>query len=343
MSKSAGAEDLNELRNRLDWFDEERRKSARRMTELEQRLGALEREQEGREIRIKEMEEKAAKAAGQLARLGQVDGQFRQLRDELVKMLDQNEQRRVGGQEELEKLRRLESDHFQRELSDLRKELAPIGHLQHDMELRQSEEGRLSGLITGLQTRLAAVENETESWSGQFKYVEDMARANARTFGELQTMLTETAKRFDPLETRVEVASHNAVKAQAMIQEYQDALSDMRHKMKASLDNIQVGEYERSQKMEQWRREAEERGQQMERYRAERLKYVEQYREAKRALESVASWQAQMEQRQKETDELARVELNRMRSEWDNFSLESDKRWRSAAIDQEQRWSGLRS
>ena len=53
--KTMERDELDELRNRLDWMDEERRKSSRRLVELEQRLTVGERELESREQRIQDL------------------------------------------------------------------------------------------------------------------------------------------------------------------------------------------------------------------------------------------------------------------------------------------------
>jgi hypothetical protein len=59
------------------------------------------------------------------------------------------------------------------------------------------------------------------------------------------------------------------------------------------------------------------------------------------AVQTLAPWQAQIEQQQRDASELLRVESHRSQSQWDNFILENDKRWKSYDMELEQRWSSL--
>jgi hypothetical protein len=77
----------------------------------------------------------------------------------------------------------------------------------------------------------------------------------------------------------------------------------------------------------------------MERYGREWVKFSDQYKASKMALQTMAEWQKQIEQRQNEASELTRVEANRIKALWDNFITENDKQRTNFEVDQDQRWS----
>lgn len=72
-SNTAQMRELGELRNHLKWLDEERRKSARKMTELEQRLAQQGREVAERDQKIKELEWHIASFNERLERIPESD------------------------------------------------------------------------------------------------------------------------------------------------------------------------------------------------------------------------------------------------------------------------------
>ena len=78
----------------------------------------------------------------------------------------------------------------------------------------------------------------------------------------------------------------------------------------------------------------------MEKYASEWIKFVEQYKVSKMAVQTMEDWQKQMDIRQNEAMELTRVEANRMKTLWDNFIAENEKVRRNFEVDQEQRWLG---
>jgi chromosome segregation ATPase len=332
-------QDLSELSSRVEWLDEERRKAARKVAELEQRVALQEREIGGREQRIKELEQQLAKVTSQLTRLPQVDAQLQQFKDEMVRLIEQYDQRRIQSEKELDRLRRVEHEMQARELGELRKEVPVINRLQNEMELRQAEEARLANLIGVLQGKLANVENQADNWSRDLIYLEEVERQNTRRIDEAQTTLLEANKRWEPIENRLETMGNALAKAENNIQELTNVQGELRQMTTRWMEQIQLGEHQRNQRLENWQRYLDEQEARMEKYGRDWIGFADQYKEAKMAIQTLTEWQKQIEQRQREASELARVEANRMRSTWDNFLLENDKQWKNFEVDSNQRWS----
>src|SRR5688500_791222 len=123
-------QELNELRSRVQWLDDERRKSAKKTAELEQRLVLQEREMNSRDQRLQSLEQQLNKVTTQLSRLPQVDVLLQQFKDEMVGLIETYDQRRVQSEKELDRVRRVEHEVHAREIADIRKELPTISRLQ---------------------------------------------------------------------------------------------------------------------------------------------------------------------------------------------------------------------
>src|SRR5688572_25861945 len=93
-------QELNELRSRVQWLDDERRKSAKKTAELEQRLVLQEREMNSRDQRLQSLEQQLNKVTTQLSRLPQVDVLLQQFKDEMVGLIETYDQRRVQSEKE---------------------------------------------------------------------------------------------------------------------------------------------------------------------------------------------------------------------------------------------------
>ena len=87
------AQDLNELRSRLEWLDDERRKVNRKLAEVEQQVTLQREELTKREQRIKELERQVTNLAVQLGRMPQVEARLSQFKDEMVQMIEQYDDR----------------------------------------------------------------------------------------------------------------------------------------------------------------------------------------------------------------------------------------------------------
>jgi len=333
-------QDIAELQSRLDWLDEERRKLARRLAELEQRTTAQDRELQSREQRIKDLEQQLSRQAGQLARFPQVDTQLLQFKDEMVQLIEQYEKRRLQSVKEQERLHRVEQEVWVREIADIRKELPAIPKLQNDMELRKAEENRLASLIGVLQGKVNLVAKQAEDWTRGMTFLEESERQNNRYISELQANILEVNKRWEPIQTRLEVLGSVQARSESAINALVEALSEVKQGTQSWMEQIQLGEYERNQRLDNWRRQLDEQRDVMEDYGRQWIQYADQYKESKMALQTLAEWQKQIEQQQRETSEAMRVESNRLRSLWDNFVTDNEKRWKTTDLDHEQRWQG---
>ena len=336
---TASQQELSELRSRVQWLDEERRKQSRKIAELEQRLELRERELGGREQRLQDMERKMNTLAAQQARQLQLDVELAQFRDDIVKMIEQYDQRRLQSEAELDRLRRVEHEGTIRELADIRKSLPHIPRLQQDMELRQAEEARLASLIGTLQGNFSSVQHAVETWEREFAFIEEKERQNKRQITELQTTLVETSKRIDPIYERIDLASSGLPRIKTELQRVTEQQEQLRDNIKGWLEQVQSGEYERKKQMEAWQRTMNEQQSTLEKFQRDWLPISDQYQEAKMALQSLSTWQQQQQQQQRESSELTRVEVHRIQNRWDSFRSENEKKWKTFEIEAEQRWA----
>lgn len=336
-----GEVELEELRSRVDWLDEERRSMSRRLSDLEQQLSAREQEIQSRDQRVAGLEESLGKTTSQLARLSKVNTDLQVLRDELVKLVEQYDQRRLQDQGELEKLRRVEHESQQRDLADVRAEIASLGHLQDDMDLRQAEDARLAKQINELRGPLASVENAAESLRQELKYVQESISSNGRGITDLQGRAAESIKRTELLETRLDTTAHNLTRFQSTGSTLEESVSELDRKIKDWTEQMRVAENNRRLKMDEWQRTIAEHEERLNRYAADWVNISDLFKEASEAVQTTAEWRDQMQIRQREASEMSRLEIGRMGSRWDEFLLEQDKQWKNYEIDQEQRLASV--
>lgn len=338
-NNSLKAVELSEIISRLDWLDEERRQSAKKIAELEQRVTFQERELKGRDLRIQDLERQVANMTAQLNRMPQVDTKLQQFRDETVRLIEQYDQKRIAAQEEQERLRRVEHEVQARELAQVNKELAGIGRLQNSMQLREAEEERLAHLIGVIQNRVTEIGGQVEVFPRSITYLEETERQNARNISAMQTSIHEITRRFEDINGRLDVSAGGVKRVEIAVEGFAKIQDEVRQTLKTWTEQIQLGEYERNQKLEAWQRSFQEQKGHVDQFRVDWVKFADQYKEARMAVQSLSPWQKQVEQQQRETAELARVEIGRMQTRWDNFLVENDKRWKNAEVDEEQHWN----
>jgi chromosome segregation ATPase len=330
---------VGELQNRVEWLDEERRKLNRRLSELEQKLELKDRGLDGRDQRLQDLERQLTAATAQLSRIPQVDLQLAQFKDEIVQMIEQYDRRRIQSETEMDRRRRVEQEGAVRELAEIRKGQEPIRKLLTDMDMRMAEESRLGNLIGMQKTEIGEVRNRLEQWDSNFAFLGEKEKHNARNIAELQTAIVEINKRWEGIHGRLDTLNSALIRLENSLPPITERQEAIQHSTKNWMEQIQLGEYERNQKLENWRRILEEQTASLERFNKEWVRFSDQYKEAKMAVDTLTRWQEQIEKQQRESAELLRVETNRMLTRWDDFRQENDKRWKNEDVDREQRWA----
>ena len=338
-TNAATEQAIQDLQSRLDWLDEERRKQTRKITELEQKLVLQEREIAGREQRIQDLERQLTSTQAQIGRIPKVDLQLAQFKDEVVQMIEQYDQRRIQSEAEIDRLRRVEQEANARELAELRKDIGQVAPLKNDMELRVAEESRLANLIGQQKTQIDNLRNRLENWDSNFAFLEEKEKHNNRNITDVQTAVVEINKRWEHIYTRLDTSNSAILRLESSLSGITEKQSQVQESTKNWMEQIQIGEYERNQRLEGWRRVLEEQEGSMERFNKEFVKFSDMYKEAKMAVQTLSGWQEELEKQQREASEVLRVETSRMQSRWDDFRHENDKRWKSQTVDTEQRWN----
>ena len=339
--KNAELQEISELIKRIEWMDDQRRKSTHKISELEQRFTLQEQALATREKRIQDLERQLSQVSAQLARIPQVDVQLSQFKDEMVTMIEGYDKRRIQGEKEIDRLRRIEHESVTREIVDIRKDLPAIARLQHEMELRQAEETRLANLIGIQQNSIPPIRNQIEDWERALTFLEEKEKQNRKNIGEFQTQFIDINKRWDPINMRIDIIANTLSKSESTRQDLIDSQVEQRETIKKWAEQIQLGEHERNKQLEKWRYEMDEQKDTIERFSREWVKFSDQYKEAKMAVQTLAEWQKQIEHRQQDSSELLKVELNRLQSRWDGFVLENAQKWKTFEVEAEQRWANI--
>lgn len=330
-------QELNELRKRVEWLDEERRKAQRKLAEVEQRTLLQDREAAAREQRIQDLERQLANVSAQLTRIPQVDAQLVQFKDDMVKMIEQYDRRRIEAEKELDRLRRVEHESTTREIADLKKELLPIPRMEQDLKLRQAEDARLANLIGVQQNALTPLRAQVEAAERSVAFFEEREKQTSRGLAEVQAALLEINKKWEPIQSRLDILSDSVAKTQTGIQAATEAQTKLRDSIKDWSEQVQIGEHERNQRLANWQRAMDEHDASLQRFVQEWVKFNNQYNESRTAVEQLRALQGHLEQQQREASELIRVESKRMESRWEQFIQEDNKKWRNVEADRQQR------
>ncbi len=332
-------QELGEMRKRLDWLDDERRKVTRKLAEMEQRAELQDREISSREQRIQDLEKQLSTLNMQIARLPQTDAQLDQFKDDLTKMIDLYDRRRIEADKELDRLRRVEHESMTREIADIRKQLPAITRIEQDLELRQAEDARLANLIGVYQNAQSQFRTQVEAIERAIAFLEEKEKQTNKNLAEVQAALPDLRKNYETFQGKMDVLNLNYQKVQTAVQQTNEAQTALRDSIKDWSEQVQIGEHERNQRLAAWQRAMDEHSVSLARFTQEWVKFNNQFNESRTAVEDLKSLREQLAQQQQESSEMVRVETSRLESRWDAFSREDSRKWKNFETDFLQRQS----
>jgi chromosome segregation ATPase len=205
------------------------------------------------------------------------------------------------------------------------------------MTLRVAEESRLANLIGSLQNAISLLERQTENLQAPIAFAAEKEKQNSRNISTLQNSLVDINKRWAPINERLDTLANNVRKVQSNNETIVKEIEEVRGSTKVWMEQIQIGEYERNQRLEKWRLMLEEQANAIDKFNQDWITFSDQYKEAKMAVQTLSGWQKQIEEQQRESAEALRVNTHRLESRWDDFKLENDKKWSTSNIEAEQR------
>ncbi|MEM7332198.1 MAG: hypothetical protein AAF490_08905 [Chloroflexota bacterium] len=330
---------ISELLNRVEWLEDERRKMSKRLTELDQRSTIQEREISSREKRITDLEKQIANASAQMLRIQQVDAELANFKDDLVKMIDQYDERRIQSENELDRLRRVEHEAQTREIADLRSQIGEILKLRTDLDLRRAEETRLATMVGTLQGNYNSLNGRLDDLQNYHTYLEEKEKYNNKAISEVQGTIHEQSKNIERMLVRIDTTNATLLRQETKITKMEDENRTVEESSRSWMEQIQIGEYERNRKLDQWRRDIDDQSKAYENFSKEWIKISDYYKQAQMAVQTLSQWQDQIDTLQREATEMLRVESRRMQKRWDDFVLDNQKRLKNYEIESEQLWA----
>src|SRR5262249_32288861 len=135
--------EFEQLVKRIEWLDEEHRKTRTTIITLEERMAALEGNIETVAKQIKPLNKQIADIASTAARLDQFDAIFDKQREDMNKAIDEVEKKHEKRDKEVSKRHQDDLEPITKALVELRKSIeAEFPPIKHDIKARITEEGR---------------------------------------------------------------------------------------------------------------------------------------------------------------------------------------------------------
>jgi chromosome segregation ATPase len=329
--------EFEQIVKRLEWLDEEHRKTRSTIITLEERMTALEANIDTVAKQLKPLPKQIADISNTAARLDQFDAIFARQRDDMNKALEEIEKKHQKRELEVTKRHHEDLEPFHRAIDELRRTIeSEFPPIKRDIKARILEETRLNEAIRELKPPIDDAVRIAHEASRTQRVFEESKKQDAKRVADLQGELTSLRKRIDETRSRIDLNADGFKNMDNRIKELQLSEQERKVAQTAFIEQQAIAQIDRDRSYKDWKEKFESIKFQTETFDAQVVRLEETLRTAKRAQETYNELNTKLERRISEVTEMQRLAEDRLRQEWVTFKADDQKRWTGYTLSQDE-------
>jgi hypothetical protein len=331
--------DLGQLTQMTTWLDEEHRREKAELVRLQQKLVNQEAELEDQARTIKDLEGRLANIQAQLRQYAHLQTALQELKEEVVAMLAQADERRQQEVREAERVRAIERDNVSKALNEIRRDMQRLPRLEEEASLRKAEQARLSESLLNLQQTQGALSQEIENKVRGLPFLEDGRQQDAKRIARLQQESLEALKRLEQQGSRIQMFEDVIQRQERDTSEVKELVGQVRSSQREFIEKQLLETEHLKREMVEWAETLEVQIKKIDDFSARIQEFDEAFREDRQVIERVERFQELIRREQTQVSELQRLAEERQKRQLEQWAEENEKRWRKELLRWDHQWA----
>ncbi len=335
--------EFEQIIKRLDWLDEEHREYKIAMDALTEKLSNTQADLRVANKKIKELNSELTQFSPTSARIDQFNDALAQQRVDIIKYVDEMDNKDVDKLPEAEKRFQIQLDHLSKSITELHKLKEPIAEIKRQLKNNDAEEARHNTQISDWEKRFQEVVNIIEEIKLVQKAAEGPRLQDRKRLADLQGALTTARKRMDEVREKNELFNDNIRRIETRMNEILISEAERRQSQSGFIETqarLQIDRDRALKEMEEYLGTIRKQTGTMD---LQLQQWDGIQRSAKRAQETYEEIVQKFERRINEITEMQRLAEDRFRQEWVTFKADDQKRWTSYTLSQDEIHKDARS
>jgi hypothetical protein len=326
-----------DLKNRVDWLDEERRKDKALLATLEERLAGITAASESHGKQLQELGTQLSKVSARL-QLQKVDELLGKYREETGRSLEAMEKRRLELEEQVAHSRALEKDRVEKTIGEFKKQMDALADMREMMEARKAEQARQANVLQEMRKTLDVIQKRDEERTRLIAAVEEGRRQDIRRMADLQGEQQAIREKGGETDSRLDAAESAVTRIEAKLRELTTLELERRNAMAIWQEQQTATGMDRERQWRDWEKQSAETIATMNVFLGQLDNYRELQRTMNQAVESFHEISERSDQKLKEMAEIQRIQEDRLRQDWSTFLADDQKRWTAQNLIWEDEW-----
>jgi chromosome segregation ATPase len=327
--------EFEQIVKRLEWLDEEHRKTRTSIITLEERMAALEGNIDAVAKQIKPLSKQIADISSTAARLDQFDLIFAKQREDMNKAINTIEKRIEKREKELIKRHAQDLEALTKSLDSLKK-ANDLSEIKRQLKSLPNEDARLGQAIKDLRPAIDDAVRAAEDATRSQKAFEEVRKQETKRIADLQGELTAVRKRVDEARAKADLSADGLKTMDSRMNELMLSETERRSAQSTFIESQTVAQIDRERTYKEWKEKFDTVKQQAETLDNQIVQLEETLRSAKKAQETYNELNTKLERRINEVTEMQRLAEDRLRQEWVTFKADDQKRWTGYTLSQDE-------
>jgi uncharacterized phage infection (PIP) family protein YhgE len=326
-----------DLKNRVDWLDTERRKDKALLAKLEERLTGLASAVESQSRMLQENSAQLTKLATRI-QPQKIDELITKHREDTARALDAMDKRRLELEEQAGRTRALEKNRIEKTIGEFKKQIDLLGGMQEALEARKAEQARQAVLLQEMRKTLDTIQKRDEERTRIIAAAEEGRRQDLRRMADIQgeqqairDRSGENSARLDAIESAERRIDGRLAELMALELERRNAMAIWQEQQTAAV-------VDRERLWKDWEKRSNDSILRMNEFLGKVDAFQELQRSMRLALDQYQAVSEKLEQKIKEMAEIQRIQEDRLRQDWTTFLADDQKRWTAQNLTWEDEW-----
>jgi hypothetical protein len=331
--------DVGQLMQMTTWLDEEHRRDKAELIRLQQKFASQESELQDQSRLIQDLEGRLVGMQAQLLKQAQLQAALQQLKDEVVQMFAQADERRQQEAREAERVRSIERDNLARAMNEIRRELQRLPRVDEELGLRKAEQVRLSEIVLGMQQTVTSLGQEVDNRMRGLPFLEDGRQQDAKRIARLQQESLEAMKRLEQQGSRLQMLEDVGQRHERDTGELKEVVSQIRAGQREFIEKQLLEAEHLKRQIAEWIETSEAQVKRVDAFAARMQEFSEAFREDRQVVTSIERFQEVIRRDQTQVSELQRLGEERQKRQLEQWVEENEKRWRKELLRWDHQWS----
>lgn len=330
-----------QILQRMEWLEQERRKDRTTIASLQERLVALEGELRGARDEVKGLNDEVAHLKAMLAKVDHLEARLAEHEEAAVARLAEQEER-------IQALWKPEVEWLKQRVEDLQTDFKRLDQEARKWPSLESRLGETKDAFIQVNRRLAEVEYRMEAIAELREEQQRTARLlqeaqarETRRLSDLQGEVSALRKRLEERLGQLQLLGEQLQKVEIRIGELRAAEDARLQEQREFIESQMRQRIDRERMWKQWEArfgEIERLSQQMEAHVEAWQETLRNLRQAEQRFEEMTE---RLDRRIREITEMQRLAEDRFRQEWHAFKADDQKRWANYVLAQEEKGRDL--